>query len=122
MLISVYAWKGLWDLIDIGLEIDVLERIDQLDDYKIISLLITGVAGYVICFFLVFIQRFHMHKVLEEFIQVLAYSSVVMIWRTVWDGRFCKKIKNFYKAILSLMSSFKNFFFHKNSFFPVFRV
>ena len=69
-----------------GLEIDLLERIDELNNYKIVSLLITGLAGYFFYFFLVFIQHFRINKVVKEIIQVLAYLSVVMLWRTVWDG------------------------------------
>jgi len=70
---------GLWDLIDVGLEIDLLKNYEHSDEYKLYSLIITGVAGYTIHFFLLFLQRFRLGFIGKEFVQVFAYLSVVMV-------------------------------------------
>ena len=80
---SVYAWKGFWDLLDIGLEEDLLENYTNA---KLISLTITALLGYGIFFFLIFIQRFHMSNNLKEILHFFAYISIVSLWRTYWDG------------------------------------
>ena len=71
--------KGLWDLIDTGLEIDILKNKDHLDKYQLISLIITGLAGYSIHFFLLFLQRFKLGFIVKEIVQVLAYLTVVLV-------------------------------------------
>jgi hypothetical protein len=71
--------KGLWDLIDTGLEIDILQNKEHLDKYQLISLIITGLAGYSIHFFLLFLQRFKLGFIVKEIVQVLAYLTVVLV-------------------------------------------
>lgn len=80
---SVYAWKGFWDLLDIGLEEDLLKNFA---DAKLISLILTGFLGYGIHFLLILIQRFQMSNAIKEILHFFAYVSIVSIWRTYWDG------------------------------------
>jgi hypothetical protein len=91
-------------LIDVGLEVDILKNYDFLKEYQLYSLIITMVVGYSIHFFILYLQRFRLNFIVKEFVQLFAYLTVVMVWRTWWDGRILNQ--NFYK-IYSYYKKFK---------------
>ena len=85
MLLSVFAWKGIYDLIDTGLEQDLLRHLAHLEHFLYYSWLISFLVGYFIFFLFMFVQEFKLRKGVEEIMQIFAYFSIVMIWRTYWE-------------------------------------
>ena len=90
-------------MIDVGLEVDILKNYDNLREYQLYSLIITMVVGYSIHFFILYLQRFRLNFIVKEFVQLFAYLTVVMVWRTWWDGKNLSKfLQNFTQMIKNL--------------------
>jgi hypothetical protein len=93
IFLSVIAWKGAWDLIDMGVSGLFLNGKSQ---DKLQSLMISGAIGYTLYFALLLAQYLidkHYcrlkrcpRKILQELFYLLAYISLVCVWRTIWNG------------------------------------
>ncbi|CAF0909816.1 unnamed protein product [Brachionus calyciflorus] len=85
--ISLFAWKGLWDLIDIG-------SLYLMNGSTFKSLFLTGLLGYSLYLCLIIFQAFLIRnkmclirrKIIEDLVYILSYLSIVAVWRTFWNG------------------------------------
>lgn len=90
MIISVFIWKGVWDLLDTG--------VDQLfDNNKLHSIMFTLGLGYAIYLLLMVFERLlrnqsslnnhrHLRSLTEDLLYLVAYFSMVATWRSFWSG------------------------------------
>lgn len=92
MIISVFIWKGVWDLLDTG--------VDQIfDNNKVHSIMFTLVLGYSIYLGLMLVERLlkslssfnslnkpQLRSLTEDVLYLVAYFSMVATWRSFWSG------------------------------------
>ena len=124
MVLSVIIWKGFWDMASKGV-LDIFKDKDE-SEQKMLSYITTGVSGYAVFFILVLIKE-NFSKVLKvwkicfgcklsgilllDLIDIIAYCSIVLIWRTVWDVYDDYLYELRYKIELVLPTHFGSFLF-----------
>lgn len=89
ILISLFAWKGVWDLIDMG-------SLLLFEESKIQSYAFTCILGYGLYLVLIIFQKIYLNlktnkrsikrKSIEDVIYIMSYISMVAVWRTFWNG------------------------------------
>ena len=89
LLISLFAWKGAWDLVDMG-------SLFLFDESKLKSFIFTGILGYGLYILLILFQKIYSNfqtnkryvkrKHVEDCIYIFSYISMVAVWRTFWNG------------------------------------
>lgn len=100
VLISIYVWKGVWDLYDVGMN-DLFDTADN----PILSIVLSGIFGYSLFFILIVIHykwyssttsqladlnssrsKRILRNLKEDLFYTIMYISLVAIWRTWWNG------------------------------------
>jgi hypothetical protein len=100
VLISIYVWKGVWDLYDIG-----MNDLFDIADNQILSIVLSGLFGYALFFILIFVNykwyssinsqlvdlnssrtKSILRTLKEDIFYTMMYISLVAIWRTWWNG------------------------------------
>ncbi len=100
VLISIYVWKGVWDLFDVGMN-DLFNTTDN----PILSVFLSAIFGYSLYFILIFIHikcysstssqlddfnssrtQIVVRNLKKDLFYTMMYISLVAIWRTWWNG------------------------------------
>ena len=89
-MISVFIWKGFWDLFETGLE----NLLKSHPNAKFLSICITGLIGYALYFILLSYEylinkcKFNCMNVSnqKDFVYLFSLVAVVAVWRFLWDG------------------------------------
>lgn len=119
MLLSVFAWKGIWDLLDVGAE-NLMSALGFVQT-KLVSIYFTCAFGYTLYIFLILIEkllvsvRFFRIKYsrslfVQDLFYILSYFSMVAVWRTFWSGYdyFC--LQSAYKQFIIFSTHLACFF------------
>lgn len=93
--IAVFAWKGTWDVVDIGIK-NIIKYFSNAQDLNTKSLIAACVIGYSLYFALISIDHYlaerykkfgkRLKKFTEDFLIIVAYFSMVAVWFTIWSS------------------------------------
>jgi hypothetical protein len=114
MMISVFVWKGFWDLFEQGLT----QYLSVFTNTQVISLIASGLIGYGLYLALFLYQyminvcKFNCIKVtlMKDFVYVITFVSVVAVWRFLWDGYDYLVLDTTYQAIIIVATHIGSFF------------
>lgn len=124
-ILCVFAWKGLWDLVDTNLDSLVLTFASK-SSHKIISLLITMIIGLLMYTFLFVYQSFRAAEPISNSIRTAdnkiavlahdlfhfaAYFAMICWWRTYWSGYDYFVLESTYKLVIIAFTHLFSFLF-----------
>ena len=128
MLISVYAWKGIWDVFEFG----IIEHLSpDIDEIKFFSIVICGIIGYFIFVFILIVEKLGIYLInkrklfkklnfklddindtfLVNLFYLIGFVGLVSIWRTFFAGFDYFVLGSAHKKYIIIASHFSIFLF-----------